>query len=110
MTELTYHPVASAADLADGEMKRVTVGKRSIAIYNLGGTFYASDAHCTHGHALLTEGYIDGTLVECPMHGGTFDIPTGKAVGQPCATALETYPVKVDAGVVSVGLREGAES
>jgi nitrite reductase/ring-hydroxylating ferredoxin subunit len=45
--------------------------------------FRQTDAFCTHGHALLTEAYVDGALVECPMQGGTFDIASGKAVGQP---------------------------
>jgi nitrite reductase/ring-hydroxylating ferredoxin subunit len=106
MTDLAYHAVATTSDLGEGEMMQVTVGKRSLALYNLGGRYYVTDALCTHGHALLTEGYIEGDLVECPMHGGTFDIPSGKAVGQPCVTALATYPVKVEGDTISVGLGE----
>jgi|SRR5579862_1690398 len=110
MTEISFHRVASTADLGDGDMMKVTIGKKSIALYNLGGRYYASDAFCTHGHALLTEGYIDGALVECPMHGGTFDIASGKAVGQPCVTALTIYPVSVDGDAISIGLSEAAAS
>ena len=106
VNEVSFHPVASVSELAEGEMKHVSVGKRSIALYNIGGRFYATDAFCTHGHALLTEGYIDGALVECPMHGGTFEVASGKAVGQPCATPLATYPVRVDGASISVGLRD----
>lgn len=104
MTEVSFHRVASTADLGEGEMMQVTIGKKSIALYNLGGRYYASDAFCTHGHALLTEGYIDGALVECPMHGGTFDIASGNAVGQPCVTPLATYAVRVEDDGVSIGL------
>jgi nitrite reductase/ring-hydroxylating ferredoxin subunit len=106
VSALTFHPVASVADLPDGEMKQVSVGKKSIALYNLGGRFYATEAFCTHGHALLTEGYIDGALVECPMHGGTFEIATGKAMGEPCAMPLVTYPVTVDGDRISIGLSD----
>ena len=85
-------------------MKEVTIGAKHIALYNLGGKYHATDAYCTHGHALLTEGYVDGTTVECPMHGGTFDIPSGKATGAPCTTPLATYPVRVDGDTIAIGL------
>jgi naphthalene 1,2-dioxygenase system ferredoxin subunit len=110
MSEVTFHPVASAAEVAEGEMKQVSVGKRSFALYRLGGRFYATDAFCTHGHALLTEGYIEGELVECPMHGGTFEIASGKPVGQPCVEPLIVYPVKLEQDQVSIGIRDGAAS
>jgi nitrite reductase/ring-hydroxylating ferredoxin subunit len=108
MTDLVYHAVAKVADLGEGEMMPVTIGKRSIALYHLDGAFYATDAFCSHGHALLTDGYIEGALIECPMHGGTFEIRSGKAVGEPCVTALATYPVKVEDETISIGVSDSA--
>ncbi len=55
---------------------------------------------------LLTDGYIEGDLVECPMHGGTFVIATGAPKGEPCSTAIATYPVKVEDGSVAIGVAE----
>jgi 3-hydroxyanthranilate 3,4-dioxygenase len=102
---LRFHAVAKMSDLAEGEMKSVSVGAKTIALYNLGnGRFHATEAYCTHGHALLTEGYIEGAIIECPMHGGTFEIATGKAVGAPCAVPLATYPVRVEGETISIGL------
>jgi len=101
---LTYHRAASTGDLGDGEMIEVTIGKRSIALYRLGDQYYATEAYCSHGHALLTEGYIEHGLVECPMHGGSFEIATGKPVAEPCVTPLATYPVRVEGDTISVGL------
>lgn len=40
------------------------------------------------------------------MHGGSFDIPTGAAVGAPCVTPLAVYPVAVEGGEVKVGVAE----
>ncbi|HEY1504887.1 MAG TPA: Rieske 2Fe-2S domain-containing protein [Stellaceae bacterium] len=103
---LHFRPVAKISELAEGEMKSVTVGGKTIALYNLGnGRFHATEAYCTHGHALLTEGYIEGAIVECPMHGGTFEIATGKAVGAPCTVPLATYPLRVEGETISIGLR-----
>jgi nitrite reductase/ring-hydroxylating ferredoxin subunit len=101
---LRFQPVAKASEIGDGDMKAVTVGAKHIAIYNLGGEYHATDAYCTHGHALLTEGYIDGTTVECPMHGGMFDITSGAPTGAPCTTALATYPVRVDGDTLAIGI------
>jgi len=104
---LRFEPVAKLSELGPGEMRSVTVGAKTIALYNLGnGRFHATEAYCTHGHALLTEGYIEGAIVECPMHGGTFEIATGKAVGAPCTVPLATYPVRVEGETISIGLRD----
>jgi 3-hydroxyanthranilate 3,4-dioxygenase len=101
---LQFQPVAKKSELADGDMKEVTIGAKHIALYNLGGNFHATEAYCSHGHALLTEGYVDGTKVECPMHGGTFDIVSGKPTGAPCTTPIATYPVRVDGDAISIGV------
>lgn len=106
MAETVFHPVARERDIPEGEMLRVEVGNRHIALYNLAGRIFATQALCTHGHALLTDGYIEGEHVECPMHGGSFDIPTGAAVGAPCVTPLAVYPVAVEGGEVKVGVAE----
>ena len=57
-------------------------------------------------HALLTEGYIEGQIVECPMHGGTFEIATGKPIGAPCTVPLATYPVRVEGDTISIGVSD----
>lgn len=101
---LHFQPAAKVSEIGDGEMKAVTIGAKHIAIYNLGGKYHATEAYCTHGHALLTEGYIDGAIVECPMHGGTFDIASGKPTGAPCTTPLATYPVRVDGNTIAIGI------
>lgn len=77
------------ADLPDGT---------SMAIYNLGGCFYATDNLCTHGDASLAEGVIEGDMIMCPFHGGTFDIRTGEPTGPPCIVPLRTYRVIDEAG------------
>jgi nitrite reductase/ring-hydroxylating ferredoxin subunit len=106
---LHFHPVAKTSEIAEGEMKPVALGAKTIALYNLGdGRFHATEAYCTHGHALLTEGYIEGAMVECPMHGGTFEIATGKPVGPPCTVPLATYPVRVEGETIAIGLSADA--
>jgi nitrite reductase/ring-hydroxylating ferredoxin subunit len=88
-------------ELQPGEVKQVAVnGLPLIAVYNLGGTFFATDDMCTHGGASLAEGAIDEGCIVCPYHGGLFDIRTGEAKGPPCSVALKTYRVEVEKGIV----------
>jgi naphthalene 1,2-dioxygenase system ferredoxin subunit len=83
---------------------RAVIGGQEIAPYNPGGEFFATEDFCAHGHVRLTEGYVEGDLVECPMHGGKFDIRTGKAAGAPCVLDLRRFPVKVEGEEVFVAL------
>ena len=75
-----------------------------IAIYNLGGVFFASDDACSHKWASLSMGDIDGDYVICPWHGGAFDIRTGAACSAPCVKAISTYPVEIENGQLVVVL------
>ena len=44
------------------------------------------------GPGSLSEGYIDGDVVECNFHNGQFDIKTGEVVSPPCMIPVKTYP------------------
>lgn len=104
--DLTWIKVAAAADVPAEDVIRAEIGSRAFALYNLGGTIYASDDCCTHQQARLSEGFVIDDIIECPMHQGRFHIPTGKAKGAPVNVALTTYPVKIVEGDVLVGLRD----
>lgn len=99
----------SAADLEDCGILRIEPpGRRPVAVYRLGGEFYATDDTCTHGNASLAEGDVDEEgVVECPFHAGTFDVRTGEALSLPCVLPLKTYPVIVEDGAVYVDLEHG---
>jgi len=88
-------PLCADNKIAQGEIGSATLPDgRKVAIYNVAGTFYVSDDLCTHGEASLSdEGALDGCIVECGWHFGTFDVTTGEAKNSPCTVALRTYPV-----------------
>ncbi|WP_120502557.1 non-heme iron oxygenase ferredoxin subunit [Roseovarius sp. EL26] len=77
---------------------------RNYAIYNTEKGYFASDLMCTHEEQSLEDGMVIDCVIECPLHGGRFDICTGKALSAPCTTDLVTYPVKVEAGRVFIAL------
>ena len=107
MSDIEFHAVAKTGEIDDGEAVQVIVGKKEIAIYNLEGEFYATDDICTHAYASLADGYIEDTSVECPLHGGCFDIKTGKALTPPCTEDLKVYEVKIDGEDILVGVPNG---
>lgn len=88
-------------ELAEGEILRVETDKLPpIALFNLDGAFFAIDDTCSHGQASLADGEIDGDLVECPFHGGCFQIKTGLPAGAPCTKPIVRYDVVVEADMV----------
>lgn len=91
------------ADLNPGDAVRVVEpGRPAVAVFNVDGRFFATDDQCTHGEASLSDGFVDGCVVECPFHAGTFDVCTGQALGYPASEALRTYPVRIEDGSVFV--------
>ena len=99
---MSWVRIADAADIEEGEGHAATAGSRHIAIFKVEDGVYACEGMCTHGHAFLAEGYVDGDEVECPMHAGRFNIRTGKAMCAPARVDLETYAVEIRDGGVFV--------
>lgn len=67
--------------------------------------YYATAGLCTHEQVELADGFVSGTIIECPAHSGRFDFTTGKAKGAPACVNLETYPVKVEGGRIFLKLK-----
>ncbi len=88
-------------DLAPGQFRRFEPeGLDPVLLCNVDGQFYAVDDECTHAIADLSEGRMEGEIVFCPMHGGSFNVRSGKACSLPCKQALRTYPLEIaDGGV-----------
>ncbi len=103
MSEVGNWIRVASADLALGEMLAVEVGRTSLAIYHLDdGSWHVTDNVCTHAFAMLTDGWLDGAEIECPLHAGRFDVRTGKALCPPVEEPLRTYPVRVEGDAVMV--------
>ncbi len=94
--------LCKADEVAAGTALKVETGGLILAVFNLDGAFYVTDDTCTHGPGSLSEGYIDGDVIECNFHNGQFDIKTGEVVAPPCMIPLRTYPTAVENGVVVI--------
>ncbi len=100
-----FHPVANAADIAPGELKYVEAGGKAICLANVNGEFYALNNACTHERAPLADGTLEGTRLQCPVHGGVFDVVSGEPLRYPATWPVKTYSVRIEDGIILVGIR-----
>ena len=94
--------VASVAEIASGTGRMVQAGEVAVALFNVGGTFYAIDNRCTHVGGPLGEGRLAGSVVTCPWHGSRFDVTSGQVVGPPARRPVQTYQTRIQDEAVFV--------
>ena len=87
-------------DLEAGKL--VDAGGQTIAIFDLGGNYYAIENTCPHRGGPLAEGEMDGEEVICPWHGARFNIKTGAVLGPPAPQGVKSFPVRVTGDDVEV--------
>ena len=76
-------------DVAEGEAIKVEHDDLELAVYHVDGDFYVTDNACTHGPGELSDGFLEGHVIECDFHQGKFDIRDGKVVAPPCVVEHE---------------------
>jgi nitrite reductase/ring-hydroxylating ferredoxin subunit len=94
--------IAEATEMSEGTGRVVQAGEKTLALFNIGGTFYAIENRCTHVGGPLGEGRLSGSVVTCPWHGSRFDVTTGQVVGPPARRPVQAYPTRVQDGAVFV--------
>jgi 3-phenylpropionate/trans-cinnamate dioxygenase ferredoxin component len=80
----------------------VDVDGAQVAVFNLGGRYYAIEDVCTHDGGILTGGPVEGDQIVCPRHGARFSIRTGEALAPPAFEPTAVFPVRVSAGEIEV--------
>jgi nitrite reductase/ring-hydroxylating ferredoxin subunit len=94
MTEVSNQiEICAKDDVPDGEVIRVDKDDLELAVYQVEGAFYVTDNMCTHGPGELSEGFLEGHIIECDFHQGKFDIRNGEVAAPPCLVAIRTYKV-----------------
>ncbi len=99
---MTSIKVAQAEEVPIGTGKVVQAAGKVLALFNIGGTFYAVDNRCTHVGGPLGEGAVEGSVVTCPWHGSRFDVKTGQVTAPPARRPVTTFSVRVVEGAVLV--------
>ncbi len=99
-----WQRVAAVDDIDEDEPISVEVGGHSVGVFRVDGEYYAIEDVCPHAYALLSQGFVDGEEVECPLHGAVFHIPSGKCLAGPAEEDVKTFPVRIEGDAVLVDL------
>jgi|SRR6516164_4351554 nitrite reductase/ring-hydroxylating ferredoxin subunit len=102
MKRMTWMKAANRGDISPGACLGVSVGGHELALFNVDGCIYATSNICTHQFAYLTDGYMEGEYIECPLHQGRFNVTTGAAAGSPVDKSLRVFPIRVEGESVMV--------
>lgn len=108
MADTQWHEACAADDVQEGELWPATVDGQPICLYRVGGTVYATEDLCSHGSAKLSDGFVEGHEVECPYHGGRFDVRTGQATLLPCTRPVATFAAEERDAVIWIAVTQTA--
>lgn len=92
---MTWIRACAVDEIDDGEAVQVPTDP-PVAVFRVGDRYLAVDDTCTHGQSSLSDGYIDGEVVECAWHFAKFDLNTGEALSAPATAPLCTYRVRIE--------------
>lgn len=98
-----YQKVCQRDDLEDGQVERIEMDGKDIALVKIDGEFHALDGTCPHQGGPLGEGMVDREELMCPWHGWTFEVESGEHVSLP-DEGVETFDVKIDGDDVLVSV------
>ena len=97
--------VARRGDVAPGTVRVMEIDGRSLCVgLTEDGEWGAIDNVCTHDGGTLGEGELDDAAVECPRHGGRFDLFTGRVLALPPVRAVNAYETVLEGDEVKVRL------
>lgn len=87
--------VARVGEIPEGGVKVVRVDDDPVAVFNVGGNYHALADLCTHDGGELSDGSLDGHVIECARHGARFDVRTGEVLAMPATGAVPRHAVRV---------------
>ena len=97
-----WHDVAARDQLDPDFPTGVQVAGQNVGLFLLGDEVHAIDDICPHAFAMLSQGFQENGIIECPLHAARFEIATGKCLSEIGERDIRCFPVKVEGGRVSV--------
>ncbi len=91
-------------EIPEDDVIGIHVDGHQIALYKVENEVFATDNLCTHGNALLSDGFLEDGEIECPLHQGRFCIKSGKAISEPVTENISTYQTKLEDGQIFLKL------
>ena len=102
---MTWVRALAQSELAVGQARAVSVQNEELLLCRVSETeVFAIENQCSHDDGPLTEGALDGRIIECPRHGARFDVSTGAVTRLPAAAPLPTFATRLQEGWIEVAL------
>ncbi|MBO2954853.1 anthranilate 1,2-dioxygenase ferredoxin subunit AndAb [Burkholderia pseudomallei] len=101
-TAAAWHTLGALDEFSEDEPAARVFGNKPIAVFRVGDDVFALHDLCTHGHARLSEGFVENGCVECPLHQGLFDLRTGAPKCAPVTQPVRAYPIRIVDGQVEI--------
>jgi nitrite reductase/ring-hydroxylating ferredoxin subunit len=79
---------------APGRMAAFELDGLELVLCNAAGALCVIEDRCPHAEVALSEGRLEGTVLECPMHGGKLDVRDGKPIAAPIRRSVRTFAVR----------------
>jgi 3-phenylpropionate/trans-cinnamate dioxygenase ferredoxin component len=93
---MSFVRACATSDVGPGTALAVSVDDVAVAVVRDGDDWYAVYDECSHAAVPLSEGEVEGSQIECWLHGSMFDLRTGKPTNLPATEPVAIYPVRVD--------------
>lgn len=97
-----FTPVLSESSLEEGKPVRAEHNGTPILLVRRGAHIYALAETCSHLGGPLSEGTLDGDIIQCPWHGSRFSIRDGHVVDGPAVHPQPCLDARVRKGEVEV--------
>jgi nitrite reductase/ring-hydroxylating ferredoxin subunit/uncharacterized membrane protein len=97
-----FVPVLADAELREGEMKRTDAGGVPVLLVRCEGDVCALAHTCSHLGGPLSEGNLEGDVVQCPWHGSRFNVRDGSVVDGPATFPQPRFETRVREGQIEV--------
>lgn len=107
-SDVPWHDVAAFADLDPDFPLGVELGSEKIGLYVDGDAVFAMEDVCPHAYALLSQGFRENGVIECPLHAAQFDIRNGKCLNEIGGRDLRCFPTRVVNGRVTIQIHPAA--
>ncbi len=88
--------IGVVSDVPPGTARQFEIGDELIVVVNTVEGLFAIEDRCSHADVALSEGEVDGCLIECWLHGSAFDVRTGIPTSLPAMTPVKTFSISAD--------------
>lgn len=99
---LPWQDAAARAELDPDFPVGVDIQGHKLGLFLLGDEVHALEDVCPHAYALLSQGFQEDGVIECPLHAARFDIATGKCLVEVGQRDLRRFATRVTDGRVQV--------